>query len=268
VPLFDATLSANRLEKERIKITTSDYYNSFLKYAEKIGKTPTAPRNTVHGVANDTVKTIQPLTGDWGNMPFVIIAPLKPLIQLNGNPGSINPGDIFFRVSPGEGLKLPDGTIVIRPALTPEEKQSLEKGDGAFEFIDKGDVIYNPEKIKRDEVVKKIFEIKGIIQIPYAGDITDVSSFYSGDIRKLIFLISAQLGVPFKRDSELINNQRITESRFALKGLLEDKISAKEFEGERARLLNDIFEVSSNAKRGENFAGLPELRTMFLAGVL
>jgi|GEM_PF-3839142 len=270
VPLFDATLSANRLEKERTKIITSYYYNSFLKYAEKISKIPIALRNTVHGVANDTVKTIQPLTGDWGNMPFVIIAPLKPLIQLNGNPGSINPGDIFFRVSPGEGLKLPDGTIVIRPALTPEEKQSLEKGNELFEFIDKGDVIYNPEKIKRDEVVKKVFEIKGIIQIPYTGDITDISALYSKNIRELIFLISAQLGVSFKRDSELINAKYMTPmfSRTPLGDLLEDKISANEFEDERARLLNNIFGVSNDAERGENFAGWPELRTLFLGGVL
>jgi len=268
VPLFDATLSANRLEKERTKITTSEYYKDFWKDVENIGKIPIVPRNTVHGVANDTVKTFQPKTGDWGTMPFVIIAPLKPLIQLNGNPGSINPGDIFFRTSPGEGLKLPDGTIVVRPALTSEEKQALEKENKAFEFIDKDNVIYNPEKIKRDEVVKKVFEIKGIIQIPYKGDITDISALYSENIRKLIFLISAQLGVSVKRDSELINNKYITPSRFDLEDLLKDEISAKEFEDKRAGLLNQIFEVSNDAVLGENFAGLPELRTLFLAGVL
>jgi len=268
VPLFDAILSAKQLEKERTKITTSEYYNNFLKDVENIGKPLIIPRNTIHGAANDTVKTTQPLTGDWGTMPFVIIAPLKPLIQLNGNPGSINPGDIFFRTSPGEGLKLPDGTIVVRPAFTSEEKQALENGNEAFEFIDKDNVIYNPEKIKRDEVVKKIFEIKGITQIPYGGDITDISAFYSGDIRKLIFLISAQLGVSVKRDSELINNQYITRFRFPLKDLLEDKISAKEFEDKRAGLLNDISRVSNDAELGESFAGLPELRTLFLAGVL
>jgi len=97
VPLFDAILSAKQLEKERTKITTSEYYNNFLKDVENIGKPLIIPRNTVHGAANDTVKTTQPLTGDWDTMPFVIIAPLKPLIQLNGNPGSINPGDIFFQ---------------------------------------------------------------------------------------------------------------------------------------------------------------------------
>ena len=267
VPLFDATLSANRLEKERTEITTSDYYNSFLKYAENIGKIPIVPRNTVHGVANDTVKTIQPLTGDWGSMPFVIIAPLKPLIQLNGNPGSINPGDIFFRVSPGEGLKLPDGTIVIRPALTPEEKQSLEKGAEAFEFIDKGDVIYDPEKIKRDEVVKKVFEIKGIIQIPYRGDITDISAAYPENIRKLTFLISAQLGVSFEKDSALINSEYITRSMSDLEVLLKNEIPLQKFEDVRATRLNRIFELS-NDKFGENFVGWPELRTLFLAGFL
>jgi len=270
VPLFDATLSAKQLEKERTKITTSGYYNDFLKNAENIGKPEIKLRDTVHGVANDTVKTTQPLTGDWGTMPFVIIAPLKPLIQLNGNPGSISLDDIFFRVSPGEGLKLPDGTIVVRLALTSEEKQALEKGNEAFEFIDKDNVIYNPEKIKRDEVVKKVFEIKGIIQIPYGGDMTE-NNLYSYKIIKLDPLISAQLGVSVKRDSELINGKYMTVPRFSrtpLEELLRDEISAKEFEDRRAGLLNDIFRVSNDAKLGENFAGLPELRTLFLGGVL
>jgi len=272
VPLFDATLSAKQLEKVRTKIITSEYYNNFLKGVEKEGKPEIKLRDTVHGAANDTVKTTQPLTGDWGNMPFVIIAPLKPLIQLNGNPGSISLGDIFFRVSPGEGLKLPDGTIVVRPALTSEEKQALEKGNEAFEFIDKDNVIYNPEKIKRDEVVKKVFEIKGIIQIPYGGDMTE-NNLYSYKIIKLDPLISAQLGVSVKKDSELINDIYMTMSsyrfsRTSLEELLKDEISAKEFEDRRAGLLNSIFRVSNDAKLGENFAGLPELRTLFLGGVL
>ncbi|MFP3278157.1 MAG: hypothetical protein RXO43_01160 [Candidatus Micrarchaeota archaeon] len=261
VPLFDATLNANRFEKERVKIITSEDYKDYLKEFEKIGKPKIEPRNTVHGAANHTIESI-PMTGYWNDMPFVIIAPLKSLIQLNRDLVSVNEEDIIFRISPGEGLKLPDETIVVRPALTPEEEQSLEKENKAFEFIDKNNVIYNPEKIKRDEVVKKVFEIKDIINI----------SEVSMNIGELISLISAQLGVSAKRDSELIKYNHISSFLAIVEGLLKDEISPKEFEDKRAGLLNDIFSVSNDAELGKNFAALPEgwpeLRTLFLGGVL
>ena len=72
------------------------------------------PRTTVHTTLNHVVTAHG--YGSWDDMPIVILAPYKGVVQENGNPAEIATADTYWSTNPKHGLVLPKGTFVIRPS--------------------------------------------------------------------------------------------------------------------------------------------------------
>lgn len=86
------------------------------------GSNESGSRLTIHFALNHFVGSHK--NGDWHYRPFVVLAPLTDLIELNGLPSSLRPEDTYFCVSPGEGLKLPESTVLVLPE---ENYNSLQR---------------------------------------------------------------------------------------------------------------------------------------------
>ncbi len=254
--LFDAT----RSKVPRTSMITSEFTKRF-EEDERKGKIVPC-RNTVHFALNDTVKP-GPLTGDWDKMLIAVVAPLNDLIKLNGKPVSVLFGDTFFRTSPGEGLKLPDSTTIVRPPLTDSEKQAVT---GEKSFMSQGNtVIYNPEKISLEAVVDYVIKSKGYKKIPFKNKLPD----YPADIEISNLLIGVELGATCEIDASLLNQRIIT--RFSIDKLTKlssGEISMAAFESERDRVLKLIFDRSNDPMSEEGSPSWYEFRTLYLAGIL
>ncbi|MGC8651765.1 MAG: hypothetical protein ACP5UH_00730 [Candidatus Micrarchaeia archaeon] len=262
VPTVDATL----FDIPRDVIITSAYLQDFLN---RFGnKKPVLPRNTIHFALNDAASGGGELfVGDWQRMPFAIIAPLSSLIKSNGKPYSVPSNDTFFRVSPGEGLKLPPDAIIVRPMTDKEKQESSDL------FVQKGDtIVYNPEKIKSGEVVRAVLKSKGYKIIPY--DVGGAAQNYN-DPRWFSDLLHAlELGVTDQPDSALMNHMFITKFKDDLRALQLGRISMAKFEEQRDKELEIIFSISNDllssldVSNDIGYASWSEFRTLFLSGVL
>lgn len=76
------------------------------------------PRDTVHFSLNHPVEAH--MFGNWDDTPIAVIAPLDKMIGVNGKPLVLNTVDTFFEVSPGTRIKLPEGSVIVRPDKLPE----------------------------------------------------------------------------------------------------------------------------------------------------
>lgn len=85
------------------------------------------PRNTIHFALNHPVQANS--GGSWDDMPYAIIAPLDKMVEANGKPYILNPVDTSFEVSPGDRLKLPEGTIIVQPGKIESGNLYEKRGD-------------------------------------------------------------------------------------------------------------------------------------------
>ena len=90
-------------------------------------------RNTVHVFLNGRVEGH--MGGNWDKTPYTIISPLKPMLNENGSPTSVDQYDTWWVRNPGEMLKFPDASIV-KPGNVPDgklyfvgERETLFKGE-------------------------------------------------------------------------------------------------------------------------------------------
>lgn len=91
-------------------------------------------RHTVHFALNHTVRSH--MMGNWEQRRYAIVAPLKGLIESNGDPSSLLPVDTFFEASPGEPLVLPEGTTIVHPGLLQAGKLVDRRADGQIVYRD------------------------------------------------------------------------------------------------------------------------------------
>lgn len=82
---------------------------------ETVHKTTGRGRNTVHFAINHPVASHQ--NGSWDDHRIAVVAPLKSLIDLNGNPESMLPVDTYFETSANHDVVLPEDAVLIRPGL-------------------------------------------------------------------------------------------------------------------------------------------------------
>jgi len=94
------------------------------------------PRQTIHFSCNHLVQSH--MYGSWEGTPYVVLSPLRNMIDANGVPANINTVDTYFEVSPGEKLKLPPGSWLVRPGIV----------EGLIEIdSDNNQVIYDRGKV-------------------------------------------------------------------------------------------------------------------------
>lgn len=89
------------------------------------------PRDTVHFALNHPVAGHA--FGNWDAAPIAVITPLDKMIEANGNPLVLNTVDTFFEVSPGTRIKLPEGSVIVRPDKLPDG-QLFKKEQGAVVY--------------------------------------------------------------------------------------------------------------------------------------
>lgn len=99
------------------------------------------PRDTVHFALNHPVAGH--MFGNWDDTPIGVIAPLDKMIEANGNPLVLNTVDTFFEASPGARIKLPEGSIVVRPDKLP---------DGQLFKQEQGTVVYKDGNITPTDI--------------------------------------------------------------------------------------------------------------------
>lgn len=73
-------------------------------------------RGTVHTSLNHVVESH--MFGNWDEQPFVIVAPLDKVAEINGEPMSVITYDTWFAVKPGKGLQLPEEAILVCPGAS------------------------------------------------------------------------------------------------------------------------------------------------------
>ncbi|MBM3208910.1 hypothetical protein FJZ40_01280 [Candidatus Shapirobacteria bacterium] len=91
-------------------------------------------RNTVHVSLNH--KVVSHMMGKWDTAPYVLISPMKDVVQESGLPESDQEWDTWWVLNPGETLKFPN-SILVEPGKMPfntlyviGEKTSTFKGEG------------------------------------------------------------------------------------------------------------------------------------------
>lgn len=109
-----------------------------------------APRDTVHFSLNHPVASH--MYGSWESKPYAVIASLKRMMELNGNPTVLNTVDTFFEVSPGHRLTLPEDAYIVKPGIL-EEGKLFEKVEG------KQEVRYKASKLSPKDVVVYLSEL-------------------------------------------------------------------------------------------------------------
>ena len=72
------------------------------------------PRTTVHTTFNHIVSANS--GGDWGDKPYIILAPYDDVVSKNGDPAAIDATDTYWSVSPERGLVLPNTAYIIKPS--------------------------------------------------------------------------------------------------------------------------------------------------------
>ncbi|MDO8658400.1 MAG: hypothetical protein Q7K55_06665 [Candidatus Levybacteria bacterium] len=77
------------------------------------GSGKTAGRSTIHFTLNHHVASHS--MGHWEKKPYVVLTPLRRLIEANEAPVSMRAEDTFFITSPGQTLVLPEETILVVP---------------------------------------------------------------------------------------------------------------------------------------------------------
>lgn len=76
------------------------------------------PHNTVHFALNHHVASH--MYGGWDSQPYVVLSPLKEVINSNKRPDALNTVDTYFEVSPGRTLSLPkEKSRSVEPADLP-----------------------------------------------------------------------------------------------------------------------------------------------------
>lgn len=90
-------------------------------------------RNTVHVSLNH--KVVSHMMGKWNTAPYVLISPMREVVQASGLPESDEEWDTWWVLNPGETLKFPNG-ILVEPGKMPfntlyviGEKTSTFKGE-------------------------------------------------------------------------------------------------------------------------------------------
>ncbi len=90
-------------------------------------------RNTVHVSLNH--KVVSHMEGKWDTAPYVLLSPMKDVVQASGKPESDQEWDTWWVLNPGETLKFPNG-ILVQPGKMPfntlyviGEKTSIFKGE-------------------------------------------------------------------------------------------------------------------------------------------
>lgn len=70
------------------------------------------PRSTVHVALNHIVYSH--MSGNWDEMPFIILAPYVETVEINGNPTMVQTQDTYFTPNPDTGLVLPKNTFIVK----------------------------------------------------------------------------------------------------------------------------------------------------------
>ena len=90
-------------------------------------------RNTIHVSLNH--KVVSHMMGKWDQAPYVLISPMKKMVDINGPPISDQEWDTWWTRNPGETLKFPDA-VLVEPGEMPfntlfviGEKKAIFKGD-------------------------------------------------------------------------------------------------------------------------------------------
>lgn len=99
------------------------------------------PRNTIHFTLNHPVQ--EHLYYSWDAVPYVVIAPFTKLNEINGNPVNLSTVDTIYELSPGTTLKLPDGTVIVKPG---------ELEVGRLWALDGEEVTYKNKNLSQEDI--------------------------------------------------------------------------------------------------------------------
>jgi hypothetical protein len=90
-------------------------------------------RNTIHVALN--FKVASHMMGNWGQTPYVLLSPMRQMMDANGTPKSAQERDTWWTRNPGETLNFPN-PVMVTPGETPfnmlyvvGEKSAVFKGE-------------------------------------------------------------------------------------------------------------------------------------------
>lgn len=75
------------------------------------------PRSTVHVALNHVVESHY-TSSNWDDKRVIVVAPMQPTVDINGDPSALIGHDTWWETAPQEGLVLPDETIIIKPGTS------------------------------------------------------------------------------------------------------------------------------------------------------
>lgn len=90
------------------------------------------PRTTIHFSLNHPVAPVQGAmlrSHDWGDKKFVVIAPMKGMIELNGNPYALITQDTWWGTGDTAEVTLPEGTIIVAKPDAAKKVPSAENAE-------------------------------------------------------------------------------------------------------------------------------------------
>lgn len=104
------------------------------------------PRATIHTTLNHVVNPNS--GGNWNDRPYIIIAPYKDAVALNGNPDNVSVFDTYFMPNPDTGMVLPKNTHIVMPSaeLRPDE---LIRTDGNYTYYNS-----NVDKFTNEQITQ------------------------------------------------------------------------------------------------------------------
>ena len=152
---------------------------------------PGLARSSIHFTLNSEVKSH--MGGQWADTNKLIVTNANDVVKANGKPASLSPIDSWWKVSPGQKLKLPNASVVnpfIDEAAYVKELKNRglikpgEKTPIIVEDPKTNDVFYfskAPEKYTDDDRVQ-ILEAIG--QPAYGSNVTDLIGKESETLRR------------------------------------------------------------------------------------
>lgn len=146
------------------------------------------PRATVHFTCNHVVESH--LQGNWDDMSYVIMAPLRDVVALNGKPRRFSAVDTYFLPDPDDGIQMPKSTMIVAPSdrmpagkvyiltsnnqayyrtknFSAEMRQTLLMGDNSVDYSGMNKEQINSLLIKksRDLAVRRLMDQNGFTYI-------------------------------------------------------------------------------------------------------
>jgi hypothetical protein len=119
------------------------------------------PRDSIHFSLNHPVDSH--MWGNFSGRPFTIVAPMAGMLENNGAPAAMADVDTYFITKPGEGLTLPEGTIIIEVASKPEAGTKIVQPDGSW--------MVNTEQLRSlagiEQMATEIQELSGATENKY-----------------------------------------------------------------------------------------------------